>query len=480
MKHLSRTGLAEAAVAREEHGASIDARPGAGRRLCQTLVRVGRDAAKIGPHLRGTIFAATAIAALALAPQSFAHQEHVVADNSGNLTCAEFGADSGRTYVFSQTFNNSTPGFVPYDDAPATISVPITNGDFLNWVLDPDVPDGVGIDLVIGKCGNKTVIADHAPNAEAEGEFAHAYNFCPQGNQSLANVTFCSDGIIDIIPPPLIPTFTIIDSDGPDPSLPLENYIVSYRVVSTSVTPTGSVTITSNDGLAAGTCNPGGLAEDVPGTAIGNCTLASPIGAVGLNNNLTAVYNPTALFAGSQDTENHTIGAVLDGGADCTIDPGVLGTVCDAVGQTVLIQTTDVVTGAASICSCGAVLFFECSSAPIGDDPNGGDPETEDPTICDPDTENCCLVSPFCPADIIGVDDPPDDPNTREDCPLVTVEGGNTFSINQGVGGSAGILSTSNTDSAGGGASSTGAYCDCFFFAEFCNALAGEVICPVP
>lgn len=98
----------------------------------------------------------------------------------------------------------------------------------------------------------------------------------------------------DVIPPGV--TVTTINSDSPDPSGIGQTVIVTFAVTSSS-TPTGTVTITGQDqGCAAPVTLVGGT---------GSCQVI--FNSVG-SKTLTATYTPdTSLFSGSSDTELHVV-----------------------------------------------------------------------------------------------------------------------------------------------------------------------------
>ncbi|UCG88117.1 MAG: Ig-like domain repeat protein, partial [Gemmatimonadota bacterium] len=101
-------------------------------------------------------------------------------------------------------------------------------------------------------------------------------------------------------------TTTTITSDDPDPSQVGEAVAVSYSVASSGGTPTGDVAV--SDGVDS--CN--GTVAD------GGCTLVLTTAG---DRTLTAVYSGNADFAGSSDTEPHTVNQppIADAGPDQTV-----------------------------------------------------------------------------------------------------------------------------------------------------------------
>ena len=96
-------------------------------------------------------------------------------------------------------------------------------------------------------------------------------------------------------PPPLAPTTTTITSDMPDPSVAGSSFTVNFQVTSPGGTPTGTVTVSANNGPSCtGTLNGGS----------GSCQLT-------LNNQgdrtLTATYSGGPGFSGSTDSEPHRV-----------------------------------------------------------------------------------------------------------------------------------------------------------------------------
>ncbi len=90
------------------------------------------------------------------------------------------------------------------------------------------------------------------------------------------------------------PTTTTITADVPDPSDPDQTVSVSATVTSDFDTPTGNVYITGADTNCAITLSSGSGSCDVVFATSGAKTL-------------TATYGGDAVFAGSTDTENHTV-----------------------------------------------------------------------------------------------------------------------------------------------------------------------------
>ena len=99
-------------------------------------------------------------------------------------------------------------------------------------------------------------------------------------------------------PPPPASTTTTITADSPDPSVSGSSVTVSVRVVSDAGTPTGSVTVTVSGGTATCTTTLSG--------GEGSCPM--PLDEVG-ETTLTATYSGADTFAGSSDTEGHTVTA---------------------------------------------------------------------------------------------------------------------------------------------------------------------------
>jgi hypothetical protein len=91
-----------------------------------------------------------------------------------------------------------------------------------------------------------------------------------------------------------VPTNTTITSDDPDPSVVGQQYVVSFRVGSFLLTPTGSVTV--GDGSASCT---GALVAGA-----GSCTLASTTEG---SKVLTATYVGGGGFGASKDTDSHRV-----------------------------------------------------------------------------------------------------------------------------------------------------------------------------
>jgi hypothetical protein len=90
-------------------------------------------------------------------------------------------------------------------------------------------------------------------------------------------------------------TTLTIRSDDPDPSTPGQTVRVRFSVTSPGGTPEGSVQVSSDDGASC----------SAPVSA-GECSLA--LSAVG-SRTLTATYPGSDQFAGSVDTEGHTVAA---------------------------------------------------------------------------------------------------------------------------------------------------------------------------
>jgi hypothetical protein len=94
--------------------------------------------------------------------------------------------------------------------------------------------------------------------------------------------------------PQPIGTTTRITADDPDPSDVGQAVAVRFTVTATSGTPTGTVTVTASGGSESCSASVGD----------GGCTLT--LTATG-DRTLTATYTPDAGFAGSDDSERHTV-----------------------------------------------------------------------------------------------------------------------------------------------------------------------------
>ncbi len=93
-------------------------------------------------------------------------------------------------------------------------------------------------------------------------------------------------------PPPPAGTTTTITGDGDDPSQPGQAITVSFTVTSTSGTPDGNVQVTADGG---GICN--------ATVAQGSC----PLTPGNSTTTITATYQGSSSFAGSSDTEPHSV-----------------------------------------------------------------------------------------------------------------------------------------------------------------------------
>jgi PKD repeat protein len=93
-----------------------------------------------------------------------------------------------------------------------------------------------------------------------------------------------------------VSTTTTITSDSPDPSVSQAPFTVGFRVASEGPTPTGTVTVTVDDGNA--TCSA------ALNNGEGSCQMA--LGRTG-NRTLRATYSGAPGLNGSSDTEGHTV-----------------------------------------------------------------------------------------------------------------------------------------------------------------------------
>ncbi|MDH3457561.1 MAG: Ig-like domain-containing protein, partial [Gemmatimonadota bacterium] len=120
-------------------------------------------------------------------------------------------------------------------------------------------------------------------------------------------------------------TTTTVTSDDPDPSTVGQNVVVTYTVTSTGGTPTGDVTVTDGVDSCTGT------------VGAGSCTLALTTAG---DRTLTATYAGNVTFAGSADTEPHTVAqaTTVTSITSDTPDPS-------AVGEAVTVDYTVTSTG---------------------------------------------------------------------------------------------------------------------------------------
>jgi large repetitive protein len=134
-------------------------------------------------------------------------------------------------------------------------------------------------------------------------------------------------------------TTTIITSDDPDPSVTGQPVTVNYTVTTAAGTPTeGTVTVTDGTDSCAGT------------PAAGTCTLVPT--TAGTGKTLTATYGATANYAGSSDTEAHTVNRAATTTAVTADlpDPSVTGeTVTVSVAVAVTTPGTGVPTGSVTV-----------------------------------------------------------------------------------------------------------------------------------
>ena len=152
------------------------------------------------------------------------------------------------------------------------------------------------------------------------------------------------------------PTTTTIIADTPDPSVIGQAVVVTYTVTSTGGTPTGNVTVSD------GTINCTGT------VAAGTCTLTPTTAGA---KTLTATYAGDANYAGSSDTESHTVSqgpttTTITADAPDPSTPGQSVAVSVTVSGTGISPTgTVIITGADTNCtitlsggigSCNAVF----------------------------------------------------------------------------------------------------------------------------
>lgn len=267
-------------------------------------------------RLRGTIFAAAAVAVLALAPQAFADHKSTETgpfqDGLGG-TLVPDGTISANPSCFEldPTFLLSVK--LSFGGGKESINVTGTDGVFtINADLSPNgIDDSVeiapkeGIDAVIVKCGGASRVIRHADLLDATGAIV-----CPSTTTAtLSHAVWCSDGVI------------------------------------------------------------------------------APV--------------------------------TIDGGPFCNLSDATVTDFCAALGPLAVVTIGVPGNAGSQTCVCSGVTADICNSAPIGDDSLVCDPTDG---ICNPDCatglENCCFISPFCPADN-SAENPGDDTSTRRDCPIM-------------------------------------------------------------
>jgi PKD repeat protein len=198
-------------------------------------------------------------------------------------------------------------------------------------------------------------------------------------------------------------TTTTITSDSPDPSDPGGPITVSFRVNSSSGTPTGSVQVSDQNG--------GGCAGSAPE---GSCSY-TPIGFG--SRTITATYQGNSSFNGSSDTEEHTV-TTPPAGTTTTItgdgpdpsDPGVPITVSFTVSSasgtpTGNVEVTDQNGGGCN----GNAPSDSCSYTPNGTGSRtitatyegnssfNGSSDTEEHTVNTPPPPNQAPTAAFTP-----------------------------------------------------------------------------------
>ena len=237
-----------------------------------------------------------------------------ITDASGRATFTDLaisGAPGPRTLVFEAV------GFAPVTSNPIALSAIGTTTAITGDLPDPsqvgtpfmvsfrvasigptpagNVTVGDGVQSCVGALSNGAGSCQLSLTTAGERTLTATYAGTPGLTGSSDTETHT---VTAALPPPPAGTTTTITSDLPDPSISGGTVTLSVRVTSGTGTPTGTVTVSVSGG--DGTCTITFLGGE------GSCSMI--LEAVG-ERTFTATYQGGPGFAGSSDTEVHTVTA---------------------------------------------------------------------------------------------------------------------------------------------------------------------------
>jgi large repetitive protein len=208
---------------------------------------------------------------------------------------------------------------------------------------NPSRQSGVAVTASIGS-GGGSLLGGTTATTDGEGRATFG-GLVLVGTNGTRTLRFTADGFAAVTSSQIsltaASTVTTITGDSPDPSDAGAQVTVQFTVSSSAGTPTGSVRVRDGGDECTGALSGGQ----------GSCTLALSNSG---NRTLTAEYQGADGFAGSSDTEDHTVNAPPTPVLALTTQPSSTATLGVAFDQQPVVQLrtsdgADVATGGVSV-----------------------------------------------------------------------------------------------------------------------------------